>query len=849
MGSCFSTTRDGLLDGVDNDLVFRALAITGGHFSRRPSLPTDALSAVEDDFPFLIQALGKLLIFDNLPHEKQVKLCANMYSTDVAAGEILIREGEEGVAASELYIVKSGDFEVLQKHKDVNVRVNRKQAGDIFGEVSLLYSSPRNATVVALTDSSVWVLPRNVFNYHVREDSRSFNVQLDIFLNSVNVIQPLNKDERSKLIEYLQEETFEAGQTVCKKGDVADKFYIIMKGEATILNEVDDGKGGKKEAILTELFSGEFFGEESLAPAGSVSNGGDEIEGNKGGNTNINTCNYTVKASEEVGMHCLTVPVEKADIIRPLYEMMQREKKPELLQSKYQSMKNVSKDVPCPILIKELDPETGKYVVVSRCRGHLYEASKLRDSNKSVMKKPSLKSSKDRFQRNSVDEGYIASFNAYRRRSSTRSVSSDGSSDSNKTEDLGSLLTDSFYSKLEETSKKIEASESFSAPPPALEEEGKEASAQIEMSSPSVMIQEATEEDVQEFGLVLFKGGVLGSGAFSVVFVVQEERSKRKFAMKRIPKSSVENCRSHILCEQKITRSITHPYVIRQYASFQDKKYLYFLFDYLPSGDLMDVLCGEAKLMKISQSTWQDLFRRKKRENPSDANPGRVLVGVEEKLAKFYVAQIVLVLEYLHKNGIVYRDLKPENVLVDRQGFVKLGDFGFAKNLKRLPNEQTYTFCGTPGYVAPENVFTKGYGYSVDYWSLGVLAYVMLTGKQPFNQPKTSDPMVVVRRIVDPDWDITFPPYVTPLAKDFINQLLQRDLKGRLGCREGGIQELKNHKWFSNIPWDLLEVKKYKPHRMPAISKRRRKSVSQVESPDSQVMSFDSETKKFFVEF
>ena len=134
-----------------------------------------------------------------------------------------------------------------------------------------------------------------------------------------------------------------------------------------------------------------------------------------------------------------------------------------------------------------------------------------------------------------------------------------------------------------------------------------------------------------------------------------------------------------------------------------------------------------------------------------------------EDLSKFYIASVLLALEYLHNNNIVYRDLKPENVFIDVNGHVKLGDFGFAKVLDN--GNRTYTFCGTPGYVAPENVLAHGYNYSVDWWGLGVVMYVLLTGRQPFSTPKTDDPMVVMRRIVDENYVVKYPPYISAAAK------------------------------------------------------------------------------------
>jgi len=308
--------------------------------------------------------------------------------------------------------------------------------------------------------------------------------------------------------------------------------------------------------------------------------------------------------------------------------------------------------------------------------------------------------------------------------------------------------------------------------------------------------------------LVLVEGELLGEGAFSKVCKVTEETTGRQFALKRMTKGSAMQCPEHVFSEQEITRNMAHPFCLRQYASFQDKYHLYFMFDLMPGGDLMDVLVAEAKVIKYPVE-----------ENPLRqgclAPKMKMWQGMDEGLAKFYVASIVLALEYLHDNNLVFRDLKPENVLIDAQGYAKLGDFGFAKTVE--PGARTYTFCGTPGYVAPENVMGRGYNQSVDWWTVGVLMYVLLTARQPFTSPKAQDPMEVMRRIVDERWPIRYAPYMSDESKDLVSRLLERKPVKRIGCFQGRAGDIKRHAWFKGFDWDALSSRRMEPPRKPRV--------------------------------
>jgi serine/threonine protein kinase len=144
---------------------------------------------------------------------------------------------------------------------------------------------------------------------------------------------------------------------------------------------------------------------------------------------------------------------------------------------------------------------------------------------------------------------------------------------------------------------------------------------------------------------------------------------------------------------------------------------------------------------------------------------------------------------------MVYRDLKPENVLIGSNGYVKLTDFGFAK----LVDGKTYTLCGTPEYLAPEIILNKGHGKAVDWWTLGILIYEMLVGIDPFND---DDPMMVYQKIIK--GKIKFPKNVEKDAKSIIKHLLDADVTKRYGCLKDGVKDIIDHRWFKGFDWKSL---------------------------------------------
>jgi len=204
------------------------------------------------------------------------------------------------------------------------------------------------------------------------------------------------------------------------------------------------------------------------------------------------------------------------------------------------------------------------------------------------------------------------------------------------------------------------------------------------------------------------------------------------------------------------------------YATYKNKDRLYFLLEPSLGGELFSVLREKT------------LF--------------------DEDTSRFYAAHIVLAFEYMHSMNYVYRDLKPENLLLDSQGYLKLTDFGFAKDIS---SGRTWTLCGTPDYLAPEIVAGKGHGKGVDWWTLGIFIYEMLASYPPFYD---EDPMKTYAKIMH--GSITFPSQNSKEAISLIKKLLYHKPTKRLGVVNGSAKLIKKHAWFKTFSWtDLLDRK------------------------------------------
>ena len=263
----------------------------------------------------------------------------------------------------------------------------------------------------------------------------------------------------------------------------------------------------------------------------------------------------------------------------------------------------------------------------------------------------------------------------------------------------------------------------------------------------------------------------LGNGSFGTVYKVLKKNEQGKyFAMKSLSKSSLQKQKQlkYAISEIRIMKRLQHPFILTLHYAFQNPKSIYLILDYCPNGDLLDLIEKKGTL---------DL-----------------------QISRFYLAEMILALEYLHSQDIIYRDLKPSNILVDEQGHIKLADFGLAKENVNNKNP-AMTLAGTPAYLPPETINQRGTSKSGDIYGLGPLLFEMLTGTPPYYSRDIDQLFNNIKNA-----SLVFPPFFNTSAKEFITSVMNK-----VPERRPTIYALRHFSFFRKLNWDALLAKKIKP--------------------------------------
>lgn len=275
---------------------------------------------------------------------------------------------------------------------------------------------------------------------------------------------------------------------------------------------------------------------------------------------------------------------------------------------------------------------------------------------------------------------------------------------------------------------------------------------------------------------------VIGRGFSGEVILGRYIPTGKLVALKSIPKEGIQNSNTikHAFAERNILMQASTPFITRLLSTFQTSDSLFFVLEFVRGGDLGKYISN-----------------------------GKVF---SEYQIRVYLAEIAVALSHLHKLGIVFRDLKPGNILIDSKGHLKLTDFGLAKYL--LVEDHATSLCGTHEYLAPEMIKGASYNFAVDWWAYGVVAYQLLEGVLPFESPNLNK---LYERIVRSPLRFWKP--VLNDAKNLIQGLLQKNPEKRLGCSENGEGEIFEHPYFQSIDWEKIKRKEYTMEFIPELSR------------------------------
>ena len=775
------------------------------------------------DIEIITNALKKHFIFTSLSEENRSTLISQMKHYTLAPHEIVFEQEQPGV---NYFIIATGQLEVIINSR----RVNLLNPGDSFGELALLHDTVRSATILTVDRSTMWGLDRKTFRSAVESVNASNYQENKRFVESVPLLQILTPIQKETLVGSLSTLKFRDQEKIVNEGDPGDLFYIIKEGNVVCL------QGGREIRGMTR---GDFFGEQALlynsVRTASIVAVGD-VKCVALGRDRLTKVLGT-QLQQILYQNSKRMALDKSETLAKLdseqsARLIAAMRVESYLKGKVVVPSNTPISAKLLIVLKgKLKTRGGAIVgqnfsclgdkeIVSNNLDH-YVEDILADTDCDVaeVSKPMFEECiGGHFEQATANNEALL---VLKRVQMLRGLSQDKLSslitalhiqnfDSGETIVHQNSPGETFYiiksGKVDVIRDGIQVRSitklDYFGERSVLFNENRTASV---VASGAVscwvlhrqdflrLIDESIRDnltkriELQDDNIALrdlVPVKVLGKGMFGNVFLVVDKNRNRLYALKTVSRRKIEryDIQENLVLERKILLQLDHNLILKLVRTFKDDKRIYFLTEFVRGLDLFDVL--------------------------------RQLNLVSDRDAKFYAACMVLMFEHLHERDIIYRDLKPENVMVDEDGYPKLIDFGIAK----IVQGRTYTVVGTPHYMAPEVIVGKGYGLSSDYWSIGIILYEFVCGGVPFGEDE-EDPYVIYEKVIERK--LSYPNFVDPRmpCKPMIEQLLSKNPAMRTG---GANSSIKAHPWFHGFNWDAVINRQlptpYKP-RLPDLTR------------------------------
>eukprot|EP00588_Corethron_pennatum_P010859 CAMPEP_0194265600 /NCGR_PEP_ID=MMETSP0169-20130528/782_1 /TAXON_ID=218684 /ORGANISM="Corethron pennatum, Strain L29A3" /LENGTH=794 /DNA_ID=CAMNT_0039006095 /DNA_START=96 /DNA_END=2480 /DNA_ORIENTATION=+ len=663
---------------------------------------------------FIDSSLADNFIFTNLTEVERKLFISAMQPETAKAGNAIINQGDVG---DFFYIVAEGNVNFVVHGNNVGAA----SSGASFGELALLYDSPRAASCIAVSDCQLWKVDQKTFRYMLANNTATNQKGILQVLRNVDLLESFDTEALNKVADALTSVVFQDGEKIINKGDVGEVFYIVREGRC----KATDIGLGDSSFVDQEYTEGATFGERALLT-------GEPRAAN-------------ITAIGEVSCLCLSRETFEK-VLGPLQSLMDRGMTSRILMgipifanSKFEPFEMDQLND----LVEDLT--FAKDTEVVNKGDAVHQALYIIRKGKVTVSNPN---------------GLINTLGPGDHFGGQTLVDAQGKS----TETV--LVT-------QDATVGILTKASIEAVIGDLNRLGKPVAAKAQSLDSSILFND------------LVKYRILGIGTFGKVWLVSHKKTGKPFALKMLSKHDIIGHKQveGVIREKNILSSVNHPFVVNLVTTYQDDNSLLMLIEYVQGGELFSVIHTERR------------------------------DGVPFEHARFYSACILESLAHLHERNICYRDLKPENVLVDGSGYCVLVDLGFAK----IVSDKTYTLCGTPEYLAPEIILSKGHDKGVDYWAFGVLIFELLVGRSPFYS-YGSDQVSLFKRIVQAKH--SFPPggVVNDISQDMIQRLIVRRQTNRLGCLAGADNDVRDHKFFAGVNNDSLMAKKIVAPWIPSLS-------------------------------